>query len=99
PRLYTVRRVGNDGDAYGGPYIPAKLGRRTAGVVHKVFGIRSCKEVLNGRRPRPCLQYQIKRCAAPCVAEICTIERYRRSSEDARLFLEGRSDEVAERLR
>jgi excinuclease ABC subunit C len=99
PRLYTVRRVGNDGDAYGGPYIPAKLGRRTAGVVHKVFGIRSCKEVLNGRRPRPCLQYDIGRCLAPCVAEVCSIERYRQASSDAGLFLEGRTDEVVRRLR
>src|SRR4029078_4775040 len=83
PRLYTVRRVGDDGDAYGAPYIPPKLGRRTAGVVHKVFGIRSCKEVLNGRRPRPCLQYDIGRCLAPCVAEVCSIERYRQASSDA----------------
>jgi excinuclease ABC subunit C len=99
PRLYTVRRVGRDGDAYGGPYIPAKLGRRTAGVVHKVFGIRSCKEVLNGRRPRPCLQYDIGRCLAPCVAEVCTMDRYRQASADAGLFLEGRTDEVTRRLR
>ena len=92
PRIYVVRRVAEDGNAYGGPYIPAKLGRRTAGVVHKVFGIRSCKEVLNGRRARPCLQYDIGRCLAPCVAEVCSVERYRQSSEDAGLFLEGRTD-------
>ena len=99
PRLYVVRRVGGDRDAYGGPYIPAKLGRRTAGVVHKVFGIRSCKEVLNGRRPRPCLQYDIGRCLAPCVAEICPPERYRQAAADAALFLQGRTDEVVRRLR
>ena len=68
PRLYVVRRPANDQHAYGGPYIPASLGRKTARVVHKVFGVRSCKEVLNGRRPRPCLQHQIGRCLAPCVA-------------------------------
>jgi excinuclease ABC subunit C len=99
PRLYVVRRAGGDGDAYGGPYIPAKLGRRTAGVVHKLFGIRSCKEVLNGRRPRPCLQYDIGRCLAPCVAEVCPPERYRQAAEDAALFLEGRTEEVVRRLR
>ncbi|MGD8897680.1 MAG: GIY-YIG nuclease family protein, partial [Acidobacteriota bacterium] len=70
PRLYVVRRPAEDGNAYGGPYIPASLGRKTAGLVRKLFGIRSCKETLNGRRPRPCLQYQIKRCLAPCVADI-----------------------------
>ncbi len=99
PRLYVVRRPAEDGNAYGGPYIPAVLGRKTAGLVHRVFGVRSCKETLNGRRPRPCLQYQIRRCLAPCVAEICSLDRYRASVEDARLFLEGRSDEVLRKLR
>jgi excinuclease ABC subunit C len=99
PRLYVVRRVAEDGNAYGGPYIPAKLGRRTASMVHRIFGIRSCKETLNGRRPRPCLQYQIKRCLAPCVAEICSLDRYHQAAADARLFLEGRTDEVVKSLR
>ena len=99
PRLYVVRRPSEDGNAYGGPYIPASLGRKTAGLVRKLFGIRSCKETLDGKRPRPCLQYQIKRCIAPCVAEICSLDRYRRSCEDARLFLEGRTEEVVRRLR
>ena len=99
PRLYVVRRPAEDGNAYGGPYIPASLGRRTASLVRKLFGIRTCKETLDGKRPRPCLQYQIKRCIAPCVAEICSPERYRRACEDARLFLEGRTEEVTRRLR
>ena len=99
PRLHVVRRPSEDGNAYGGPYIPANLAYRTAGLVRKLFGIRSCKETLDGRRSRPCLQYQIKRCLAPCVAEVCSLERYRRSGEDARLFLEGRTDEVVRRLR
>jgi excinuclease ABC subunit C len=99
PRLYVVRRPSEDGNAYGGPYIPASLGHKTAGLVRKVFGIRSCKETLNGQRPRPCLQYQIKRCLAPCVDEICSLDRYQRSCEDARLFLEGRTEEVVRRLR
>jgi excinuclease ABC subunit C len=99
PRIYVVRRVAEDGNAYGGPYIPAKLGRRTASMVHRIFGIRSCKETLNGRRPRPCLQYQIKRCLAPCVAEICSLDRYHQAAGDARLFLEGRTDEVLKSLR
>ncbi|HZM52735.1 MAG TPA: excinuclease ABC subunit UvrC, partial [Vicinamibacteria bacterium] len=72
---------------------------RTASMVHRIFGIRSCKETLNGRRPRPCLQYQIKRCLAPCVEEICSLDRYHQASQDARLFLEGRTDEVVRSLR
>jgi excinuclease ABC subunit C len=99
PRLYVVRRVAEDENAYGGPYIPAVLGRRTAALTHKIFGVRSCKETLNGRRPRPCLQYQIGRCIAPCVAEICSLDRYRQACADAALFLEGRTEEVVRRLR
>ena len=99
PRLYVVRRPAEDGNAYGGPYIPASLGRRTASMVRKLFGIRTCKETLDGKRPRPCLQYQIKRCIAPCVAELSSLERYRRACDDARLFLEGRTEEVTRRLR
>ena len=99
PRLYVVRRPAEDGNVYGGPYIPASLGRKTSGLVRKLFGIRSCKETLNGRRPRPCLQYQIKRCLAPCVAEVCSPDRYRQSCDDARLFLEGRTEEVVKRLK
>jgi len=99
PRLYVVRKVAEDENAYGGPYIPASLGRRTASLTHKIFGVRSCKEVLNGRRPRPCLQFQIGRCIAPCVAEVCSLDRYRQACDDARLFLEGRTEEVVRRLR
>jgi excinuclease ABC subunit C len=99
PRLYVVRRPAEDGNVYGGPYIPASLGRRTASLARKLFGIRSCKEALNGRRPRPCLQHQIGRCLAPCVEEVCALDRYRQACEDARLFLEGRTEEVVKRLR
>jgi excinuclease ABC subunit C len=98
PRLHVVRRVGDDKNAYGGPYIPASLSRRTASVVHRVFGVRSCREVLNGRRPRACLQYQINRCLAPCVVEICSLDRYRQACDDAALFLEGKTEEVLRRL-
>jgi excinuclease ABC subunit C len=99
PRLHVVRRVAEDENSYGGPYIPASLGRRTAALTHKIFGVRSCKEVLNGRRARPCLQHQIGRCIAPCVAEVCSLDRYRQACEDAGLFLEGRTEEVLRRLR
>ncbi|HLA78249.1 MAG TPA: excinuclease ABC subunit UvrC [Vicinamibacteria bacterium] len=99
PRLFVVRRPAEDGNAYGGPFIPASLGRKTAALVHRLFGVRSCKETLNGRRARPCLQYQIHRCLAPCVTEVCSLDRYRRTAEDARLFLEGRTEEVVRRFR
>jgi excinuclease ABC subunit C len=99
PRVRVVRGVERDGNVYAGPFHPASLARRTMGLTHRLFGIRSCNEELNGRRPRPCLEYDIKRCSAPCVASICPPDQYRRNVEDARLFLEGRTDELAAQLR
>lgn len=99
PRLHIVRKVAEDRNAYGGPYIPAHLGRKTASLVHRVFGVRSCREKLDGHRPRPCLQFQIHRCLAPCVESICTLDEYRKSTANAARFLEGRTDEVLKDLR
>ncbi len=99
PRLHIVRKVAEDKSAYGGPYIPAHLGRKTASLVHRVFGVRSCREKLDGNRGRPCLQFQIHRCVAPCVATLCSLEAYRQACADAAKFLEGRTDEVLKDLR
>ena len=99
PRLYVVRQPGSDGAVYSGPYVPASLARKTANLVHRLFGIRNCREKLNGKRPRPCLQYQIKRCIAPCVDEIVTLAEYRKAAEDAKLFLEGKNDALVASLK
>jgi excinuclease ABC subunit C len=72
PRVLVARSVEKSGDFYAGPFLPAKLARRTMALSHRLFGIRSCNEVITGKRGRPCLEYDIKRCIAPCVAEICT---------------------------
>lgn len=99
PRIHVVRRVERDGHHYTGPFLPASLGRRTMDLTHRLFGIRSCREVLDGNRGRPCLEYDIHRCIAPCVASICPPERYAAAARSAQLFLEGRSDELLESLR
>jgi len=99
PRVLVARSVERDGNIYAGPFLPAKFARRTMSLTHKVFGIRSCNEVITGTRQRPCLEYDIKRCLAPCVATICTEERYSIAVADTKLFLEGRNQELAEQLR
>ncbi|HEY7817518.1 MAG TPA: excinuclease ABC subunit UvrC, partial [Vicinamibacteria bacterium] len=99
PRLYVVRHPGSDGNVYAGPFVPASMARKTANLVHRLFGIRNCKERLDGKRPRPCLQYQIHRCIAPCVDTIVSLETYQKAAEDARLFLEGRNDDLISSLR
>ncbi len=99
PRVLLVRRVERDGAVYAGPFMPASLARKTMSLTHRLFGMRSCNEEINGRRGRPCLEYDIKRCIAPCVADLCAPEQYARAVEHTRLFLEGRNDELIERLR
>ena len=99
PRVLVARRVERDDHYYAGPFLPASLGRRTMSLTHRLFGIRSCNEVITGERGRPCLEYDIKRCLAPCVREICSEEEYRAAVEDTKLFLEGRNDELVTGLR
>jgi excinuclease ABC subunit C len=98
PRVLVARAVARDGHFYAGPFLPAKFARRTMGLTHKLFGIRSCNEVITGQRGRPCLEYDIKRCLAPCVAALCSAERYGQAVADTRLFLEGRNQELADQL-
>jgi excinuclease ABC subunit C len=98
PRVLVARTVERDGHLYAGPFMPAALARRTMALTHRLFGIRSCNEIIDGRRPRPCLEYEIKRCIAPCVESLCTIERYGEAVAQARLLLEGRQEELVDRL-
>jgi excinuclease ABC subunit C len=99
PRVLVARAVEKDDHFYAGPFMPAKLGRRTMELTHRIFGIRSCNEVITGGRGRPCLEYDIKRCIAPCVRDICSAEEYGVAVQHTRLFLEGRNDELVERLK
>ncbi|HVG54870.1 MAG TPA: excinuclease ABC subunit UvrC [Vicinamibacterales bacterium] len=99
PRVLVARSVEKTGDFYAGPFLPAKIARRTMALTHRLFGIRSCNEVITGKRGRPCLEYDIKRCIAPCVAEICSEEQYGVAVENTRLLLEGRNDELIDTLR
>jgi excinuclease ABC subunit C len=99
PRVLVARRVERDEHVYAGPFLPARLARRTMALTHRLFGIRSCNEVITGKRGRPCLEYDIKRCIAPCVDTICTEAQYQQAVQDTRLFLEGRTEELARDLR
>ncbi len=99
PRVLVARRVERDGSFYAGPFMPARFARRTMSLTHRLFGIRSCNEVITGKRDRPCLEYDIKRCIAPCVETICTQEEYGRAVGLTRLFLEGKNDELLTTLR
>src|SRR6476661_1686415 len=99
PRVLVARRVARDGHFYAGPFMPAQFARKTMSLTHRLFGMRSCNEVITGKRDRPCLEYDIKRCIAPCVDTICSAEDYGRAVEVTGLFLEGRNEELIKSLK
>src|SRR5882757_9209702 len=90
-RVLVARRVERDGSFYAGPFLPAHFARRTMSLTHRLFGIRSCNEVITGQRGRPCLEYDIKRCIAPCVDTVCTPDEYASAVKLTQLFLEGKN--------
>ena len=98
PRVLVARRVERDGTFYAGPFMPASLARKTMALTHRLFGIRSCNELINGLRDRPCLEFDIKRCIAPCVVAICSKEQYDEAVERTQLFFEGKNEELIDRL-
>jgi excinuclease ABC subunit C len=98
PRLEVTRRLGDDGAYYFGPYHSATSCREALRVVNRHFQLRTCTDHVLHNRKRPCLQYQIKRCPGPCVLPVSR-EAYGDQVRDVRLFLDGKSDELLDRLR
>jgi excinuclease ABC subunit C len=97
PRLELVRRPAVDGARYFGPYPSATAARRTLHLVEKHFRLRTCSDRDLVTRKRPCIQYQIGRCPAPCVYEI-EPESYAAEVRSVSLFLDGRHDALTEFL-
>ncbi len=97
PRLVVARRVQKDGGAYYGPFYPATAMRETLRLVRQLFPLRTCRIKIDGQLPRPCIQYFIHRCHAPC-AGLETREAYRRTVDAVQRFLEGKDEELAREL-
>lgn len=97
PRLSLVRRPGGDAAAYFGPYHSATAARRTLHLVEKHFQLRTCSDRELEQRRRPCLQFQIKRCPAPCVYDVDR-DLYATQVRAVGLFLDGRHDELTREL-
>ncbi len=76
PRVMITRRIQRDGALYFGPFLPASLARRTIDLINRTFQLRTCDIEIDGRLPRPCLEYHIKRCLGPCVKGLCTPDEY-----------------------
>lgn len=96
PRVMITRKIQRDGALYFGPFLPASLARRTIDLLNRTFQLRTCDIEIDGKLPRPCLEYHIKRCLGPCVRGLCTPDEYAESVRDVRLFLEGKNKELAE---
>ena len=97
PRLVVARRVQKDGAAYFGPFYPATAMRQTLRLVRQLFPLRTCRIKIDGSLPRPCLQYFIHRCKAPCTGWE-TREGYAETVREVAQFLEGKGDTLAMEL-
>ncbi|GAB4167928.1 MAG: excinuclease ABC subunit UvrC [Wenzhouxiangellaceae bacterium] len=97
PRISFYRGARTGQGEFFGPYSSAAAVRETLDQIHRLFRVRPCPDSVFANRSRPCLQYQIKRCSAPCVGLIET-DRYAADVEAARAFLRGENDAVADYL-
>ncbi|TXR53569.1 excinuclease ABC subunit UvrC [Reinekea thalattae] len=93
PGLYVHRGAKNTKDEYYGPYPSASAVRESLILMQKVFRIRQCEDSVFENRKKPCLQYQIKRCKAPCVG-LVSEEENERDLEKTRAFLKGKSQDL-----
>ena len=98
PKCVITRRIQSDGALYFGPFLPASMARRTIDLINRTFQLRTCDIEIDGKAPRPCLEYHIKRCLGPCVKGLCTPAEYQEAVRDVHMLLEGRNTELADQL-
>jgi excinuclease ABC subunit C len=98
PRFTIVRKIQNDGALYYGPYVPAGALRDTLRVIRKVFPLATCTIDIDGKAERACIEFEIKRCMAPCIGHQSSKE-YHEIVKQARMFLEGRDTDLLDGLR
>jgi excinuclease ABC subunit C len=98
PRVYITRRLEKDGGSYFGPFAGAGSVRQTLDLLRKIFPFRTCRKVITGGEPRPCLEYHIQKCLGPCIDAVSK-ERYAEVIRQVILFLEGKQETVVKELR
>ena len=98
PKVVITRKIVRDGSSYYGPFLPATLARSTLNLVNRAFQLRTCEIEIDGKLPRPCLEYHLKRCLGPCVKGLCTPAEYKEAASDVKILLEGKDKELAKSL-
>ena len=97
PRVYKTRRLIKDGSRYFGPYSSAGAMRNTLSIINRLFPLRRCKGKHIKKRKRPCLNYQMGRCLAPCRGKV-EKDQYRRMVDNVLMILEGRNRQLRVQL-
>ena len=98
PKVVVTRKIVRDGSNYYGPFLPAVLARNTLNLVNRAFQLRTCEIEIDGKLPRPCLEYHLKRCLGPCVKGLCTQQEYQEAAADVKILLDGKNKELAKSL-
>lgn len=98
PRIYITRRTANDGARYFGPFASAGSVRKTLDLLNRLFPYRTCTKPITGTDERPCLEFHIKRCNAPCTGYANKTE-YRDVIDQVLMFLDGNTREVVRELK
>ncbi|HEU4952079.1 MAG TPA: excinuclease ABC subunit UvrC [Holophagaceae bacterium] len=97
PKVYVTRKLLKDKAWYFGPFFPASTAYKAAELVERFFQIRDCDIEIDGKRGRACMKYQLHRCTAPCIGAVSQ-DAYGEQAKEARLFLEGKREELKGRL-
>ena len=97
PQVYITRKVAKDGARYFGPFATAGSVRKTLDILKKLFPYRSCTKTITGRDARPCLEYYINRCVAPCIGLVDSDE-YHKVVQQVIMFMDGKTDSVMDDL-
>lgn len=98
PTVRITRRFHKDGDRYFGPFISVYSLRQTLNLIRKIFPFRSCNRKITGKDTRPCLEYHLKSCMAPCIGAV-NREEYKEIIKEVILFLEGKQELVVHDLK
>jgi excinuclease ABC subunit C len=98
PRVYITRRFEQDGGRYFGPFSSGRSVKQTLHVLQRIFPLRICSKTITGRAARPCLEYHLGHCLAPCTGAVSR-EEYDQVIKDVTLFLEGKQEKVVRELK